>query len=234
MILNILRQIKSKRTKLKNRKFLNIGNSIDMGIVIRTDVPVDRKLVQIGDGCVIGGTFIFESDKGDVIIGDNTYIGGCTLISRSSIIIGDYVQIAWGTYLYDHNAHSTDLGARRQDIIDEYESLSQGESDTANKDWSIVTSKPIIIEDDVWIGMNAVILKGVTVGRGAIIGAGSVVRRTVPPFCVVYGNPAKVVRFLYREDEIEAVQKRFYGNKYDFIDKKKYKELMDDYLNKEI
>ena len=82
--------------------------------------------------------------------------------------------------------------------------------------------------------MNAVILKGVTVGRGAIIGAGSVVRRTVPPFCVVYGNPAKVVRFLYREDEIEAVQKRFYGNKYDFIDKKKYKELMDDYLNKEI
>jgi acetyltransferase-like isoleucine patch superfamily enzyme len=63
--------------------------------------------------------------------------------------------------------------------------------------WNTVVTKPIRIEDDVWIGAHAVILPGVTIGRGAVVGAGSVVTHDVPPFAVVTGVPARVQR--YRE-----------------------------------
>ena len=60
--------------------------------------------------------------------------------------------------------------------------------------WSIVKTKPIIIEDDVWIGFGTIILKGVKVGKGAIISAGSVVTKDVESFTVVAGNPAQLVK----------------------------------------
>jgi maltose O-acetyltransferase len=56
-----------------------------------------------------------------------------------------------------------------------------------------VKSGPVVIEDDVWIGLNAIILKGVKIGRGAVVGAGSVITKNVDPFTVVAGNPQKVV-----------------------------------------
>lgn len=56
--------------------------------------------------------------------------------------------------------------------------------------------------DDTWIGCNAIILKGVTIGRGAIVGAGAVVTKDVPPYAIVDGNPAKVIRFRWDEETI--------------------------------
>ncbi len=217
------------------KKYSEIGNSIDIGIRIRIDnIPSkDSKLLYIGDKCIIGADFVYESGKGRVCIGDHTFIGGSTIISHNFISIGNYVQIAWGTYLYDHNAHSVDLRQRRNDISDEYESISKGLSDTANKKWQFVRSRPIIIEDDVWIGMNCIILNGVTVGRGSVIGAGSVIRRSVPPFCIVTGNPAKVVRFIYNANEIEDVQKFFYKDS-NIISKAEYQQLIEQYLDKEV
>lgn len=69
----------------------------------------------------------------------------------------------------------------------------------------------IIIEDDVWIGMNAIILSGVHVGQGAVIAAGSVVCKDVPPYAVVAGNPAKVKKFRFRNDEIVQLCKIDYS-----------------------
>ena len=63
-----------------------------------------------------------------------------------------------------------------------------------NKDWSNVKSKPIKICDKVWIGFNAIVLKGVTIGNGAIIGAGAVVTKNVEPNCIIAGNPAVVIK----------------------------------------
>ncbi|MDQ6795887.1 MAG: hypothetical protein M3067_13940 [Chloroflexota bacterium] len=60
--------------------------------------------------------------------------------------------------------------------------------------------EPVAIEDDVWIGANVVVLKGVTIGRAAVIGAGSVVTQDVPPYVVVAGNPARVIRDLSAEE----------------------------------
>ena len=69
----------------------------------------------------------------------------------------------------------------------------------ASKDWSVVRTKPIRICDKVWIGMNAIILKGVTIGEGSVDAAGSVVTKDVSPWTVVAGNPARVVKYIESE-----------------------------------
>lgn len=179
------------------RQYASIGNgTVDRGIRLRLDNPMDRQYLTIGDDCIISGNFIFESSFGMISIGNHTYIGGGTFISRSSIEICDNVTIAWGGTFYDHDSHSLDFMKRRKDIDDELNDIRNGRNFIANKDWSDVNSKPIKICNDAWIGMNVIILKGVTVGEGAIVGAGSVVTKDVPAWTVVAGNPAKVVKSL--------------------------------------
>ena len=164
---------------------------------IRIDNPLKNRIyLEIGDNCIISGSFIFESNDGFIIIGSHTYIGASSFISKSSIQIGNNVTIAWGCTIYDHDSHSLDYRLRRKDIDDELRDLREGVSFIKNKDWNCVNSKPIIIKDDVWIGMNCIILKGVTIGEGAIVGAGSVVTKDVPPWTLVAGNPAKVIKSL--------------------------------------
>lgn len=70
--------------------------------------------------------------------------------------------------------------------------------------------KDVIVEEDVWIGINVILLTGVTIGRGAIIGAGSVVRSSIPPYAIVTGNPAKVVGFKFNPLEIIEHEKKLY------------------------
>lgn len=177
-------------------RYAEIGNSVNRGISIRLDKPQDRKYLFIGDDSIVGGNFIFESEAGKITIGNHSYVGGGTFISRSSIEIGDNVTIAWGGTMYDHDSHSLDFMKRRKDIDDELSDIRGGRNFIAHKDWSDVKSKPIRICDDAWIGMNVIILKGVTVGEGAVVGAGSVVTKDVPSWTVVAGNPAKVVKRL--------------------------------------
>lgn len=190
----------------KNRKLLAIyatlGNgTVNRGISIRLDNPESRKYLCIGRDCIISGRFIFESNVGNVIVGNHSYIGGGTFISRSSIEIGDNVTIAWGGTFYDHDSHSLDYKMRRKDIDEELNDIRSGSNFIKNKDWSVVNSKPIKICDDAWIGMNVIILKGVTIGEGAIVGAGSVVTKDVPAWTIVAGNPARVVREIKKEIE---------------------------------
>lgn len=172
------------------------GGTINRGITLRLDKPENRKYLSVGSDCIVAGKFVFESSKGQVIIGNHSYIGGGTFISRSSIAIGNNVTIAWGGTFYDHDSHSLDYMKRRKDITDELDDIRNGRNFIANKDWIDVNSKPIKICDDAWIGMNVIILKGVTIGEGAVVGAGSVVTKDVPAWTVVAGNPAKVVKNL--------------------------------------
>jgi galactoside O-acetyltransferase len=102
--------------------------------------------------------------------------------------------MAWGITIYDHNSHSVEWQYRKLDNEQTYNDFIKYNNTVVNKDWSNVKSAPIIIKPKVWIGMNALILKGVTIGEGAVIGAGSVVTKDVPAWTVVAGNPAMVVR----------------------------------------
>lgn len=160
-------------------------------------------IVSVGGKSILGATIIFEETGGKVTIGDRVYIGNSKVICKNSITFGNDILVSWGVTFYDHNSHSKDYQLRRNDIkqtVDDYKKYNGNY--LKNKNWDVVESAPIIVENDVWIGMDALILKGVVIGEGAIVAARSVVTKNVPPFTIVAGNPAKVVKYL-KENENE-------------------------------
>lgn len=156
-----------------------------------------KTYLEIGAGTIVDSSFVFETGTGHMKVGERVHIGGGTqLISRSDITIGDDVIIAWNCTIYDHNSHSIHWEERKNDVPREWENAVKGRPILQDKDWSVVKSAPITIQDKVWMGFGVTVLKGVTIGEGAVIGAGSVVTKDVPPYTVVAGNPAQVVRTL--------------------------------------
>lgn len=114
--------------------------------------------------------------RGAVItIGDNTRINGACLHAYAGIKIGSNCLIAANVQVIDSNGH---------DILF---------SDPSRRINTSSEGRPIIIEDNVWVGLNAIILPGVRIGQGAVIGANTVVSKNVPPMVVFAGNPGRVV-----------------------------------------
>ena len=160
----------------------------------------DREYVNIGKFGIIKADFIFESPKGFIKIGNNVHIGGATLICRTTISIGNDVTMAWGITIYDHNSHSIYWEHRQNDNKTSYDDFQKFDGNSVfNKNWDNVIAKSIAIEDKVWIGFDVTILKGVTIGEGAVIGAKSVVTKNVPAWTVAAGNPARVVKNLEKK-----------------------------------
>lgn len=192
----LIRKILFKRKLRKLQSFYCIDKSaiINPPFSIRLDNPTSKKYLYIGKDSIVSGNFIFESSEGSINIGAHSYVGNSTFISRSAIDIGDNVTIAWGCTIYDHDSHSLNYKLRRKDIDDELKDIRNKDNFIKSKDWSCVATKPIYIHNDVWIGMNCIILKGVTIGEGAIIGAGSVVTKDIPAWTLAVGNPAKVIK----------------------------------------
>lgn len=158
--------------------------------------PSERLYLRIGESCLLNAGVTFESSGGLVEIGDRTYIGNDTqIISRNRITIGSDVTMAWGITIYDHNSHSFDWQQRRL-VVDHFQRNYGGAHCYDQIDWNGVKSAPIVIRDRAWIGFGAVILKGVTIGEGAVVGACSVVSRDVEAYTVVAGNPAVALRHL--------------------------------------
>lgn len=181
--------------------FLHTNSNIRFDVIDKIE---NRKYVTIGQKGIINAHFVFESEKGEVIIGDNVHLGGVTFISRNKIEIHNDVTMAWGIIIYDHNSHSIFWEERKKDnqqCYDDY--VNYNGNNVANKDWSSVADAPVVIESKVWIGFDATILKGVTIGEGAVVGAKSVVTKNVEPWTVVAGNPATVVKYLpeYNKDK---------------------------------
>ncbi|MBI5136924.1 MAG: hypothetical protein HZA24_06245 [Nitrospirae bacterium] len=87
----------------------------------------------------------------------------------------------------DHDSHSLAFNERQHDVADWM---------AGRKDWTHVNRAPVRIRDRAWIGARSMILKGVEVGQGAVVGGGAVVTRDVPPWTIVAGNPARVIREL--------------------------------------
>ena len=153
--------------------------------------------LSIGEKSMIDSSFVFETESGHISVGNRVHIGGGTqLISRDGITIGNDVIIAWNCTIYDHNSHSVLWEERKDDITLEWESARSGNSPLCNKNWSVVKSAPIHICDKAWLGFGVTVLKGVTIGEGAVVAAGSIVTKDVPPYTVVGGNPAAVIRTL--------------------------------------
>ena len=195
IILKILDFLKRRRLKSFGSK-VSVGSSTRLlrGFNIRfLASPIDRQYVAVGECGVLNATFVFESTTGRISIGNRCYIGvNSSLISRDAIEIGDDVTIAWGVTIYDHDSHSKDWRDRRNAVQHFYDKYGQPEC-FDSLEWNRVKSAPIVICDKVWVGFDVVILKGVTIGEGAIVAARSVVTRDVEAFTVVGGNPAKKI-----------------------------------------
>lgn len=199
--MNIKSKVKKIRNNYKIKKlsqYINLSTdsiySPNFNISMRNPIG-NRKYLEIGSGCLIEGNFIYERESGYIKVGNNVHIGGGTsLISINRIEIEDDVTIAWACTIYDHNSHSINWDERKNDTKQEYEDYLKYGDPIKNKNWECVKSKPITIKKRAWIGFGVTILKGVTIGEGAVVGAGSVVTNDVPPYTIVGGNPARIIK----------------------------------------
>lgn len=207
MIIKIKRYIKSTFFKNKSNLSLDMSQYIlcphssdikGLNISVRNPLK-DKRYITIGENSHITGSFIFEIQAGKITIGNRTFIGGGIFISVDEIEIGDDVMFSWGCTVTDNNSHSHIWSQRKNDVIDWKKGLDENKIGIY-KDWTNVKKGKIKIKDKAWIGFNCIILKGVTIGEGAIVGAGSIVTRDVPDWTIVAGNPAKIIREI-PEDE---------------------------------
>jgi acetyltransferase-like isoleucine patch superfamily enzyme len=145
------------------------------------------------DSQIMGNLTVLRADA-KIKIGKRTQINGC-IICAQNVEIGDDVLIAGGVTIWDNDSHSLYWEYRKNDVIQCGIDYSINPDNwIKNKDWTHVEMNPVIIEDKAWVGFNSVILKGVTIGEGAVVGAMSVITKDVAPYTLVAGNPARFVR----------------------------------------
>lgn len=168
------------------------NNQYPSNINLHASSKLDISRVQLKSGCSVvidedtqvDGLLLFERENASISIGKRVFMNG-SLLAAQKIDIGDDVLIAWGVTIVDHNSHSISFSKRSEDVINWR---------VGKKDWTHVKIAPVKISNRAWIGFNSIILKGVTIGEGAVIGAGSVVTKDVPDWTVVAGNPARMIR----------------------------------------
>ena len=159
------------RIRISNRK----RGQIDIGQEVCLLSHPGNNLVGLTNPCVL-----HCHQDGQIVIGDHSGGSAVILSSKSSITLGRHVKLGGNVRVFDHDYHALDYKDRRH-----------GATDKAN-----CKTKPVKIGDDVFVGTNSIILKGVTIGDRSIIGAGSVVTCDVPPDEVWAGNPARNVKGL--------------------------------------
>lgn len=145
---------------------------------------MDPALV-IGSDCIMEGVLFNVGTAGRIFIGDRCHFQDAFLIAEAEIRIGSRVFIGWHATVLDSNLHPIDPEVRMADLV-ACSPASRGPRPP-------FISRPVVIEDDAWIGPNATVLKGVRIGAGAIVEPGAVVVHDVPPGVRVLGNPAQII-----------------------------------------
>lgn len=181
-------------SKYKNAKNVTLGTNVKFPYI--KNGPPSCGKIFIGNNSWICGTInMFPHNKeAELRIGNDCYIGDSSRIwCAKSITIGDRVLVAHNVNIFDTATHPIEKIARYEHEV--IVKISGMPIDLHQQ----ISEAPVIIHDDVWIGCNSIILKGVEIGEGSIIGAGSVVTKNVPPNTMVAGNPAKIVKQLSEE-----------------------------------
>ena len=133
----------------------------------------------------------------NLTIGNDVYIGphALFLCTESQIFIGNKVLFGPHVTIIGGDHRITDVGRFIYDVLDKHPEDDQD----------------VHIEDDVWIGTNTTLLKGVTVGRGAVVAAGALVTKDVPPYAIVGGVPAKVLKYRFTPEQIQEHERQLYA-----------------------
>src|SRR5947209_8507246 len=154
--------------------------------------------LEVGDYSHIEGEIFLLTPESRCHIGRHCFLGNeSRLWVLGTMTIGDFVLIAPGVDIFDNDSHPLDAMTRREDAVDLFERLRP-------MDYTKVAQAPVVIEDDVWIGAKSTVMKGVRIGRGAVIAAASVVTKDVPPFTLIAGNPAREIRQFDRGESEDA------------------------------
>lgn len=180
-------------------RILNVGTALVVGLFFLRKIYIKRDIWRERNPHNETSLILKNCDLSKISCGKNSYgsIYCLAVGSGDSILkIGNYVSIAQGVKFLlaaEHKTNSiTTFPFRVKRFGAKYEAYSKGD---------------IVIDDDVWIGENALIFSGVHIGQGAVIGAGSYVTKDVPPYAVVVGTPAKIMRYRFDEDKIEKLLK---------------------------
>jgi acetyltransferase-like isoleucine patch superfamily enzyme len=179
---------------LANKRNVQLKNAaiIDETAVIYPQAKIrnhlnNPQLIRIGSYSRIQGDLVLYAHGGEIAIGDYCFIGPDTRIwSAKKIFIGNRVLVSHNVNIHDNNSHPVDSHLRHLDFVEIFSNGLQKEND--------LNEKEIIIEDDVWIGFNATIMKGVKIGRGSIVGANTIITDDVPPYSIIVGNPARIIK----------------------------------------
>lgn len=162
------------QAKLETPGRIHIGarSQVRHGCIVRANTELSPG-VSLGEDTWINEYVVLNANRGSISLGDRCWMGPhCLIYGNGTVKIGNDVLIAAHTSIntISHVATRTDVAMASQGIY----------------------TDPVVIEDDVWIGLNCTILQGVTIGRGSIIGAGAVVTKDIPPYSIAFGIPAKV------------------------------------------
>ena len=181
--MNFLRKL--IRLRNKNYKYAPTTVLHDTARIIN-NLP-DSSAIFIGAYTHIKGELLTFGHGGQITIGDYCYVGEHSHIwSALQISIGNRVLISHNVNIFDNTTHPLNPLARHQ----QFKSII-----TSGQPKKIDLSEQAVkIEDDAWIGCMSIIMKGVSIGQGAVIGAGSVVTADVPAYTIVAGNPARIIR----------------------------------------
>jgi acetyltransferase-like isoleucine patch superfamily enzyme len=173
---------------------LRVSGKVSLGRCIKmrklpSIVVIDGASLEIGN-CVIlnsdnygyhanmhsGCKILIDRKGARVVIGDNTRINGACIHSQKEILIGKNCLIAANTQIFDCNGHDLSF------------------PHVNNRVQTMGVAETVVIEDNVWLGLNVVVLPGVTIGYGSVIAANSVVHKSVPPMCLAGGNPLTIIK----------------------------------------
>jgi acetyltransferase-like isoleucine patch superfamily enzyme len=151
-----------------------------------------------GTGCYDRASFI-AGPSGKIEIGEFNILNGSTFICHGHIKTGNHCMFAWGAVVTDSWFNQPNM------TVEQKRMLIKGAVNDTNRIIPVNSGpKEVIIEDNVWVGFDAVILPGVTLGKGCIVGSKSVVAENIPSYAIVAGNPAKIIRYLENDDTEEA------------------------------
>lgn len=185
MLTSLARRLSNRLRERTVRSNCSVSVGVDTKISWAT--VRGKGTLRVGDRSILESPVTFERDGATLTLGARSFWGAGVVSVANSISVGDDVLVAFGCTIMDHDSHSLRWIERRDDVAHWFH---------GHKNWEHVRSAPIVVESKAWIGCNSILLKGVTIGEGAVIAAGSVVTRSVEPWTLVAGNPATVKRKL--------------------------------------
>ena len=147
--------------------------------------------IEVGSDCMFACRVVYERPGAGLKVGERSFVARGLMSIAERVEIGDDVHVSWGATIVDHHSHSL----RRRDRENDVREWLRG-----RKNWTGIKIAPVTIGNWAWLGFNVSVLAGVHIGEGAIVGACSIVTKSVPAWTISAGNPARVIRELTADE----------------------------------